>query len=124
MQNLVSRKLEIDTAIVKEKLTKTLAQISLFLLAAQILIIVSIWRFLPPEIPLFYSRPWGKDQLVNYPGIIVLPIIYLVVFFANAVVTQLATKEETLVKKMLGVASLTFGFLILISLVQIIRLII
>lgn len=108
----------------REKLTKTLAQISLFFLAAQILIIASVWRFLPPEIPLFYSRPWGKDQLVNYPGIVILPIICLIVFFANTVVAQLATKEETLVKKMLAVANLTFGFLILISLVQIIRLII
>jgi len=109
---------------VKEKLTRSLAQISLFLLAAQILIIISIWRFLPPEIPLFYSRPWGKDQLVNSPGIIVLPIICLVVFFANMVVAQLATKEETLVKKMLAITSLIFSFLILISLIQIIRLVI
>lgn len=108
----------------REKLTKTFTQISLFLLAIQILIIVSVWRFLPPEIPLFYSRPWGKDQLVNYPGIVILPVICLIVLFANTVVAQIATKEETLIKKMLVVASLTFGFLILISLVQIIRLII
>lgn len=108
----------------REKLTRTLTQISLFLLAAQILIIVSIWRFLPPEIPLSYSRPWGKDQLVTYPGIIILPVICLIVFFANAVIAQLATKEEALVKKMLAIASLTFCFLILVSLVQIIRLII
>jgi len=109
---------------VKEKPAKTFAQISLFLLAAQILIIVSVWRFLPPEIPLFYSRPWGKDQLVSYPSIIILPVICLIVFFANTVVAQLAIKEEILVKKMLAVANLTFNFLILISLIQIIRLII
>ena len=108
----------------KEKPTKTFIQISFLFLAIQILIIVSVWRFLPPEIPLFYSRPWGKDQLVNYPGIVILPVICLIVFFANTVVAQLATKEETLVKKMLAIASLTFGFLILISLIQIIRLII
>jgi len=109
---------------VREKLIKTITQISLFFLTAQILIIVSVWRFLPPEIPLFYSRPWGKDQLVSYPTIVILPVICLIVFFANTVVSQLATKEETLVKKMLTIASLTFSFLILISLVQIIRLII
>lgn len=104
------------------KPTKTFTQTSLFLLIVQILIIVSVWRFLPPEIPLFYSRPWGKDQLVNYPGIIILPAICLIVFFANTIVAQLATKEEALVKKMLAAASLVFSLLILISLVQIIRL--
>lgn len=108
----------------REKLIKAFTQISLFFLIAQILIIVSVWRFLPPEIPLFYSRPWGKDQLVSYPAIVILPAICLIVFFANTVVSQLATKEETLVKKMLTITSLTFSFLILISLVQIIRLII
>ena len=23
------------------------------------------WREIPPEVPLFYSMPWGQDQLVN-----------------------------------------------------------
>ncbi len=104
------------------KPTKTFTQTGFFLLIAQVLIIVSVWRFLPPEIPLFYSRPWGKDQLVNYPGIIILPAICLIVLFANMVVAQLAAQEETLVKKMLAAASLVFCLLILISLVQIIRL--
>lgn len=107
-----------------KNLVRAATQINLVLLAVQVLIIISIWRFLPPEIPLFYSRPWGEDQLVNYPGIVILPAICLIVLFANTVVAQLAAKEETLVKKMLALASLTFSFLILISLVQIIRLIV
>jgi len=109
---------------VKEKLTKTITQINFFFLFAQILIIVFVWRFLPPEIPLFYSRPWGEDQLIKYPGIIILPAVCLIIFFTNVVVARLATKEETLVKRILALASLTFALLVFISLIQIIRLII
>ncbi|KPJ70966.1 hypothetical protein AMJ51_00465 [Microgenomates bacterium DG_75] len=107
-----------------KKLNKAITQINLVLLAAQVLMIIFVWRFLPPEIPLFYSRPWGKDQLVIYPGIILLPVIGLFVFFTNTAITQLAAEEESLIKKSLAIASLVFTLLITISLVQIIRLII
>jgi len=105
------------------ELNKTTTQINLILLAAQALAIVLVWRFLPPEIPFFYSRPWGKDQLASYPSIVMLPLIGLIIFFTNLVIAQLAIKEDSLIRKMLVIASLVFSFLILISFVQIIRLI-
>lgn len=108
----------------RDKLIKTVNQINFVLLTAQILTVILIWRFLPPEIPLFFSHPWGKDQLVNYSGITILPIVCLIIFFANTVVAKLAVREETLVKKTLSLASLTVTLLITISLIQIIRLVI
>lgn len=100
----------------------TTTQLNLILLTAQIVIIASVWRFLPPEIPLFYSRPWGQDQLVFYPGIALLPTICLIVFLANTAIARAAAQEEILIKKTLNIASLTFVLLILITLIQIIRL--
>ena len=107
----------------KEKLSKIAFQINLILLALQILIIIPFWRLLPSEIPLFYSRPWGKEQLSSYTGITILIVLCLAVLLINFVIAKIAAKEESLVKQMLAVASLTFSFLILISLIQIIRLV-
>jgi len=107
-----------------KKLAKTATQITIILLAIQTLIIVSVWRLLPPEIPLFYSRPWGQDQLVEYPGIVTLPAICLIILVTNLIMSRLAEKEEVLIKQMLASASMAFTFLILISLVQNVRLII
>lgn len=107
----------------KGNLIKTIARTNLFLLVCQIFIIFAVWQFLPPEIPLFYSRPWGKDQLVPFPAILILPVTGLIVFFANLVIARLAAKEETLVKQMLSISSFVFSFLIMIALIQIIRLI-
>ena len=101
----------------------TITQVNLILLTVQTVVIVSVWRFLPPEIPLFYSRPWGKDQLVISPGIILLPLISFFVFLANLMIGRAAVREETLIKKTLATASLTFAFLSSIALIQIIRLI-
>ncbi len=102
----------------------SITQLNLILLTAQIVIIASIWRFLPPEIPLFYSRPWGQDQLVIYPGIALLPIICLIVFLANTAIARAAAQEEVLIKKTLNITSFAFALLILITLIQIIRLVI
>jgi hypothetical protein len=98
-------------------------QINLLLLAAQIVIILSVWRLLPPEIPLFYSRPWGKDQLVIFPGILLLPLISFFVFLANLMISRATAREERLIKKTLTTTSLLFASLSLIALVQIVRLI-
>ena len=107
----------------KGNLVKTTTRINLFLLACQIFLILAVWQFLPPEIPLFYSRPWGKDQLVPFPAILILPATGLIVFFANLVIARLAAKEEVLVKQMSAIASFVFSSLIMIALIQIIRLI-
>lgn len=31
------------------------------------------WRKLPPQVPILYSRPWGEQQLLNKPFILLLP---------------------------------------------------
>ncbi len=108
----------------EKKIARIAIQANLVLLALQILIIFSTWRFLPPEIPLFYSHPWGKEQLAEHSRIVLLPSLCLVIFLVNLILARLAAKEELFLKQILKIASLTFSFLISVSLVQIIRLII
>lgn len=38
-------------------------RISLFLFALCIFLTLFFWKRLPPQIPLYYSLPWGDDQL-------------------------------------------------------------
>ncbi len=38
---------------------------------------------LPPQLPLFYTRPWGEEQLVDFWVIFILPIIVNVLYFLN-----------------------------------------
>jgi hypothetical protein len=49
-------------------------------LIAQLGLILFFWKKLPPEVPLFYSRPWGKEQLVNPRFLFLLPGLTLVIF--------------------------------------------
>jgi len=50
-----------------------------------VLLIVSIWKYsrMPSEIPLFYSRAWGEDQIVDAWYLILLPVFMHIFFFTN-----------------------------------------
>lgn len=92
-------------------------------LAGQILVIFSSWRFLPAKLPLFYSRPWGEEQLANPLSLWLIPGLSLAIILINLACSSLA-KEEVLAKQILALASVIFSLLGLISLIQIIRLVI
>lgn len=38
---------------------------------------------LPPQIPLFYTRPWGEEQLVDFWMIFLIPLLANGLFFLN-----------------------------------------
>lgn len=57
----------------------------LLLLADAAMLAITVWRYtsIPDEIPLFYSRPWGDAQLVEYWYILLLPLIMHFFYFLN-----------------------------------------
>jgi len=38
---------------------------------------------MPPQIPLFYSKPWGEEQLADFWMIFLLPVLANGFFFIN-----------------------------------------
>lgn len=99
-------------------------KISLILLLGQILIILIFIRQLPPQIPLFYSRPWGNEQLSPFWGISILPGLSLLVFLLNSLLSLTLKKEPKLLANSLQATSTIFSLFCLITLFQILKLII
>ncbi|MGB9706610.1 MAG: hypothetical protein ACPLXP_00845 [Microgenomates group bacterium] len=99
-------------------------KIAVILLVGQILAILTSWRWLPPELPLFYSRPWGKEQLTTPFGLFILPALSLIVFFINLAFISFTPQEEKLIPKMLEVATAVFNLLCLVTLIKIIFLVV
>lgn len=99
-------------------------RLSLILWLGQILAILISWRWLPPELPLFYSRPWGKEQLTAPVGLLILPALSLIVFFINLAFLSFVPKEEKLIAKMLEAATMVFNLFCLLTLIKIIILVI
>lgn len=109
--------------LVTDRISKLGFRLTLFLVVLQLLVILSAWRFLPPKLPLFYSRPWGEEQLTTATGLWLISGLSSIVFLVNLVSASLAG-EESLAKQILAISALIFSFLGLIALIQIVRLVI
>lgn len=99
-------------------------QMNIFLFFSSLIIIGLNWQRLPPQIPLFYSRPWGEDQLAPKMAIFLFPTTSLGVFLTNHLLAKIFRKKQNF---FIAETSLFFSLLIsllnLISLYQIINLI-
>ena len=103
---------------------KRIFQLGFLFWLGEFLLILLGWRFFPPEIPFFYSRPWGQEQLANPLMLFMLPGLGLIIFFLNVFVARLISREEHLIKQVLAMSFLIFNFLSLVTLIQIMRLVI
>ncbi|MGB9911464.1 MAG: hypothetical protein ACPLKP_02555 [Microgenomates group bacterium] len=100
-------------------------KINLLIIFLQLGIIIFSWQNLPPQIPLFYSLPWGKERLSSSLSLFILPIFSLGIFLINCLIIPLLIKktEEKFALDILEGGSLSFSILTFISLAKIILLV-
>jgi hypothetical protein len=82
----------------------------LSILAQSSLILVS-WSKLPPQVPIFYSRPWGETMLTSPLGLWLLPGLLLVLatinFFLISNISQNRFLARMVITFTLGIAFLS-----------------
>jgi len=103
---------------------KQLLKLSFILILIQTLIILFSLSFLPSQVPLFYSKPWGEEQLTHPLYLFILPLASLIVFMLDSILLSFIDKKDLLIRQILTTCILLFNFLSLITLIQIIRLVI
>jgi hypothetical protein len=94
----------------------------LFILV-QLLALFIKYGDLPPEIPLYYSLPWGEAQLASVTSIFFLPLFSLIVLIINSCLAVFYFKSIRLLFKLLSIFSLIFSALSAVTLFQILNLI-
>jgi len=77
---------------------------------------------LPPEIPLFFSEPWGKAWLAPTTALFLLPFFSLLIGLGNHVIALTIYLKWPLLSRLLVVFSLVFSVFASLSLYQVIRL--
>ncbi len=93
---------------VGQKSIKILFGFSLFLTLVTTAIITILRIQLPSEVPLFYSRPWGEEQLVKREILYLVPIISFFVLSTSYPISLLLLKKGD---KFLSSACASFPFL-------------
>jgi hypothetical protein len=98
--SLVKIKEELD-ALFEDKIVKLGIRLSLSLLFLTFILVIVFWFKLPPKIPLFYSRPWGKDQLAAKLWFLILIFLSFFMVVLNLRLASIFLKKEVLLAKIL-----------------------
>jgi len=81
------------------------------------------WMRLPPSVPLWYSRPWGTDQLASPFWLFLLPLGGLLIYFINLAISMYITAQYLIFTQVLFLASLLVNILSFVTLVKILFLV-
>lgn len=106
-----------------EKTITKQVRISLALILLQLGVIIFFFPRLPPQLPLFFSRPWGEAQLTSPLTLILLPAFSFVFLIINSLLSSLFLEEKVFLAQLLIFGSTLFNFFNLIALIKIITLV-
>jgi len=94
----------------------------LFFTVLNFILISVFWNRLPPEVPLFYSRPWGEEILAPPLALLLLPLSSLLVLVVNLLLLIILNSNR-LLTNILGFCPTLFSFLAFLDSFKIITLI-
>lgn len=108
----------------QDKEAKASLRIALAILLFSLALLIFTWSKLPPQLPLFYSLPWGEEQLGQPILLLVPPIGCLLWGALNFFLAVFCFKQQPLASKILVWSTVILTFLSSLTLVKIIFLII
>jgi len=87
---------------------------------------VLIWQFgnLPQQVPLYYSLPWGEQQLVSTSTLFLIPTFSIVLYLVNHLFAVGYSQKNPLLSQLLIFTSLIVSFFFLLTLLKIIYLVV
>lgn len=68
------------------------------------------YKFMPEQIPLFYSRSWGELQIANLWYILLLPLLMNLFFFLNNFIVKKFFPNDQTIKKLVSYANVFMMF--------------
>ena len=96
---------------------------NIFFILATVVILALAYPHLPPQVPLFYSRPWGERQLAAPVFLAIFPFLSFLIFLLNTLLGRIFLSFPFL-GAALKLSAAFFSGLILFDLIKIVMIII
>jgi hypothetical protein len=95
------------------------------ILSNLLVLVIFILRFshLPPQIPLFYSKLWGEDQLADTWMIVFIPILINAFYFLNIYIYRRFFSQIVIVKKIIDFVNIFLMVVLTLIFIKIVFLI-
>ena len=101
-----------------------LLRLAIFLFLAQIVLIIWFYSQLPPQIPLFFSRPWGQLWLTSSSSIFILPLFSLITLLINYFLALYFHLKKPLLSQLLVLFGSIISLFSTVSVLKIISLVV
>lgn len=107
----------------QEKINSQIFRWNIIFIVFQLAFLIYKFNDLPQQVPLFYSLPWGRNQLAYASSLFLLPTFSIIIGLINNLLAAFFFKLIPLFSRLLIIFSLLFSLLSSITLFQIITLI-
>lgn len=77
-------------------------------------------NFLPNKLPLFYSLPWGDNQLATPQQFFIIPAILILITLGNLIISWQLHLTQSFFKKVLLFSSLVNALILTITFIKIV----
>lgn len=110
-----------NIVIKNNRLTKEaiIQLLPLLLAAISSLIIGILLEVLPAKLPLFYSLPWGENQLATQQQIFLIPAVIVLVALINIMISLQLHQSQSFFKNILTGSSIVSSIILLVTLIKI-----
>ena len=105
-------------------LSTRLFRLTIILFIFQLVLIIWFYNQLPPQIPIFFSRPWGESWLASSSSIFILPLYSLVIFLLNYFLVLFYHQKKFLLSQLLVIFAFIISLFSTVSVIKIISLVI
>lgn len=95
----------------------------ILLSVVSIILLIILWHRLPPQVPLWYSRPWGEGQLAHPAWLFLLPLGSLFWLSLAIFCSVYVTKDHLTFNQIVFLSTVVASLLSCITLVHILFLI-
>ncbi len=109
--------------LLSDKIIKLSIFASVALIIIESFLVLFFYTSLPPLVPFFNSRPWGEARLSQSVVFLSVPIILVIIFLVNNILSGAIYKKNVLIARILSFNALLFVGLCLIAVFQIMFLI-
>lgn len=113
----------VEKGLAGDKFSLYVLIISIISIIVQCILVAVNWNRLPPEVPLFYSQPWGERILTQPIFILILPLIVLAFTSLNYFLI-LRINEELFLRRTITAFTMLIAFFCTYSEIKLISLLI
>ena len=96
---------------------------TIFFILSQLLILFFTYSNLPPQIPLYYSLPWGEGRLAPVINLFLFPLFSVLIFIVNSMLAMFYASKIKLLSQLLVIIAFIFNLFSSIGLLGIILLV-